>query len=60
MEGSVFSIIPKTEPMLFYPSAIISPTRHVLKGITGHSLYLVGQCKYRSPIFIILLSIVIS
>ena len=44
-KGSEFSITPKSELMLFYPSTIISPTRHVLKGITGHSLDLVGQCK---------------
>ena len=43
--GSVFSIISKFKLMLFYPSAIISLTQKVLKGITGHSLNLGGKCK---------------
>ena len=43
--GSIFFIILKSELMLFYPSAIISPTRQVLKGIAGHLLDLLEQCK---------------
>ena len=43
--GSVFSIIQKSELMLFYPSAILNPTHNILKGNTSHSLDLVGQYK---------------
>ncbi|GAA54771.1 hypothetical protein CLF_105391 [Clonorchis sinensis] len=42
--GSVESIIPQSDLTVFYPSAVIVPTDVNIRGITGHSVPLVGSC----------------
>ncbi|GAA50669.1 retrovirus-related Pol polyprotein from transposon 17.6 [Clonorchis sinensis] len=40
----VESIIPQSDLTVFYPSAVIVPTDVNIRGITGHSVPLVGSC----------------
>lgn len=42
--GSVESIIPQSDLNNFYPDAVITPTEVNIRGITGHSLPLIGSC----------------
>ena len=45
--GSVESIISQTDLVSFSPSAVVVPTTTIVKGITGHSLPVVGSCTLR-------------
>ena len=45
--GSVESIISQTDLVTFYPSSAEVPTTTIVKGITGHSLPVVGSCTLR-------------
>ncbi|GAA47571.1 hypothetical protein CLF_100528 [Clonorchis sinensis] len=42
--GSVESIVPQLDPTAFYPSVVTVPTDGNIRGITGHSVPLVGSC----------------